>query len=88
MTDIELGNFGEFPKIPQFSGTGKISSKRGTSGNPRGGDKIKAWGISGTKSPKFLKLQCGDGDSFFGEIGLTTVDAIAPRAPTLTTPLL
>ena len=72
MTGIELGNFGEFPKIPQFSGTGKISSKRGTSGNPWGGDKIKAWRISGTKSPKFLKLQCGDGDSFFGEFGLTS----------------
>ena len=69
MTDIELGNLGEFPKILQFSGTGKISLKRGRSGNPRGGDKIKAWGISGTK---FLKLQSGDGDSFFREFGLTS----------------
>ena len=72
MTDIELGNSGEFPEITQFSGTGKISLKRGRSGNPRGGDKIKAWGISGRNSPKFLILQCGDGDSFFGEFGLTS----------------
>ena len=72
MTDIELGNFGEFPEIPQFSGTGKKLPKRGRSGNLWGGDNKNVWGFSGTKSPKFLKLQCGDGDSFFGEFGLTT----------------
>ena len=68
MTDIELGNFGEFPEIPQFSGTGKKLLKLGRSGNLRSEDSKNIWGFLGTKSPKFLMFEVGTRNIFWGII--------------------